>query len=158
MYDKMNLFTFMKCLKKFAKLLILSIVLISVPALANEPINYILQEKPLIDFTIIKESCGIKMPIDSAELKEQKTEDLETIYDDYNYYTSGVLEFLEKEKVKIVSAKTRYLIFVLQDKSEIYIDTKSLNWHWIFFNPKTAPKVFFPIDLAVDDKEFKDFF
>lgn len=107
------------------------------------------------EFTVIKESCGVFVyPTDQqiAHLKEVSGEDdFYTIADDNNYYFGEAMELLRRGKISIVSPDTRYLLFVLQNRQMVYVDTQSeefLGWTTILFNADSLPKFVNPVDIS----------
>ncbi len=142
-------------------LVILLALIFSQGALAQEqedPLkSYLVAKKPTKDFQIINENCAIIIEMRDENIEEKKKEGEENFYtaaDDYMFYQASALEFLVKKKTKIVTPKVRYLIFVMTDGKEIYLDTKAMGWKWILFSPESQPKVTYPANMENDYKEY----
>lgn len=132
----------------------------SLSAFADEE-NYIIKTKPKANFTVIKQPCYVDVNVNYEDVENLKKKDEEASYvawDDHNFYNSNAMEAAEKEKIKSCfyeQEQPRYLVFILNNGKEIYVDSKSLFWKWILFNGKEI-KIIYPIDI--EQEVLKDFY
>lgn len=116
------------------------IFLFSENAIAQDKISpYIIKERPRSDYNLINETCAVNFDFlhnrDAEKMKKEMGEDNFYITaDDANFQYYEATQYLEKKKIKINNAASRYLIFVKQDGQEIYVDTKEINNAWILFD------------------------
>ncbi len=127
--------------------------------------RYILSTRPSsIEITVINESCGILLPIDTLkmdQLKGKTESELEKFYiaaDDLVNADYEAREYLKKKNMKSVHPKTRYLEFVVSGKT-VVLDTRpdhASGWGYaILYKKGKMPKLIYSIDVPF---AYEDYF
>ena len=114
------------------------------------------------DTLIIDRKAAVFFQPDSLQkekrMKEVGEKDFRAGADDYIYYINISAEFLEKQGLPVMNAKTKkYLEFVTTDKKAelVKLDTLRELWGMYFFDPTKRP---YYADITEIEEEYKSYF
>ena len=114
------------------------------------------------DTLIIDRKAAVFFQPDSLQkekrMKEVGEKDFRAGADDYIYYINISAEFLEKQGLPVMNAKTKkYLEFVTTDKKVelVKLDTLRELWGMYFFDPTKRP---YYADITEIEEEYKSYF